>query len=96
MATLKVLNGKGKYHDLGARADVAHYICNPLKAESGFTGGFGVTRDIVGSMDDVAIRFNKVNGVQLRHFVLSFTPDEIDDPEEVNEIAHHITQKLYQ
>lgn len=90
MAMLKVLNGKGKYHDLGAREDVAHYICNPLKVESGFMGGIGVTEDIVGSMDDIAVKFNKVKGVQLRHFVLSFLPDELDCPEDVFEVACEI------
>lgn len=44
MAILKVLNGKGKYHDIGAREVVARYICNLNKAESGLMGGVGVDR----------------------------------------------------
>lgn len=96
MAMLKVLNKKGKYHDLDAREDLVRYIFNPLKTQSGFRGGIIVGQDIIGSMNDVAIKFNKVNGVQLRHFILSFTPDELDDPEKANEIACQIIQFIGQ
>ena len=96
MATLKVLNGKGKYHDLEARETVARYICNPLKAHSGLMGGIGVTEDIVGSMNEIAAKFQKVNGVQLRHIILSFPPDELDCPEDVFDIACHIAQFIAQ
>lgn len=96
MAMLKVLNGKGKYHDLKAREDVSRYIFNPLKAESGLMGGIGVTSDIVGSMDEIAAKYNKTNGVQLRHFVISFPPDELDSPEEVYKIASRIAQFIAQ
>ena len=96
MATLKVLNGKGKYHDLGAREDVARYICNPSKSHSGLMGGIGVTEDIVESMNAVAARFQKTKGVQLRHFVLSFSPDELDCPECAFDFACHIAQFIGQ
>ena len=96
MATLKVLNGKGKYHDLGAREDVARYICNPLKSSSGLIGGVGVTEDIVESMNDVAARFQKTNGVQLRHFVLSFSPDELDCPKCVFDFACYVAEFIGQ
>lgn len=96
MALFKVLNGKGKYHDLKAREDVLRYILNPLKTQSGLRGGVGVTPDIVGSMNDVAVRYDKVNGVQLRHFVLSFPPTELDSPEVVYEIACRIAQFIAQ
>lgn len=92
MAMLKVLNGKGKYHDLGAREDVANYMFNSSKMLSGYRGGIAVTEDFLGSMNQIATKFDKTTGVQLRHFVLSFTPDELNDPEEVNKIACHITR----
>ena len=96
MAILKVLNGKEKYYDIGAREDVARYICNPLKAESGFMGGVGIAEDIVDSMNNVAVKFGKINGVQLRHFVLSFSPEELNCPETVFEIACPIAQFIGQ
>lgn len=96
MAMLKVCNGKEKYYDIGARETVARYICNPLKAESGLIGAVGITEDIVDSMNEVAIRFGKINGVQLRHLVLSFLPDELDCPEDVFEIACPIAQFIGQ
>lgn len=97
MATLKVINKKGKYHDIGAREDIANYIFNPRKMFSNYHGGIMVIKDdVAGSMNQIAIKFNKTTGVQLRHFVLSFTPDELDDPEEANEIACQITQFIGQ
>ena len=87
MAMFKTCNKKGKYFDSDSRQDVIGYIFNPLKTESGFRGGINVTADVVDSMNNVAVRFKKTKGVQLRHFVLSFTPDEMDEPEIVYEIA---------
>lgn len=96
MAILKVLNKAGKYRDVNAREDVARYILDFSKMCNHYFGGVGVTEDIVGSMNEVAMRFGKTNGVQLRHFVLSFPPEELDDPEEVNEIACEIARFLGQ
>lgn len=92
MPTLKVLNQKGKYHDLDARETVARYILNPLKAENGLVGGVGIMagEDIAASMNSVAMHFKKESGVQLRHFVLSFSPEELDDPIIVYQIAYSI------
>lgn len=91
MATLKTCNKKGKYHDLTARETVVRYINNPYKTIHGFCGGVHVTEnDIADSMEKVAQQFGKTNGVKLRHFVLSFTPDEIDKPEIANAIACQI------
>ena len=87
---LKVLNCAGKYHDIGARELLAGYIYDPLKMDHGLCGGIAVTENFVESMNEVAIRFKKTKGVQLRHFVLAFLSEEIDDPEAVYEIACHV------
>lgn len=92
MAMLKVLNCAGKYHDIGAREVLAEYIFNPDKMVHGFCGGVAVTENFVESMNEVAVKFKKTKGIQLRHFVLSFPAEEIDDPEVVYEIACHVAR----
>lgn len=92
MATLKVLNCAGKYHDIGARENVAGYIFDPIKMLHRLCGGVAVTENFIESMNEVAIRFKKTKGIQLRHFVLSFPPEELDDPEVVYEIACHVAR----
>ena len=96
MAILKPINQRGKYHDLEAREDLARYIFNPEKMYSGYCGGVGVTEDVVTSMDQVAHKFQKTNGVQLRHFILAFSLQELDDPYVVNEIACRVAQFIGQ
>ena len=91
MAIFKQLNGTDRYFDMSARADVIAYVTRPDKAESGFVGGICVDPfDPAESMDQVAAHFNKSTGVQLRHFIISFYPHELDDPEVANEIAQQL------
>lgn len=89
MALLKVVNRKGKYHDPNSRETIARYITNPNKTFSGFIGvSQGVNpQDIAGSMNQVAQQFNKTRGVQLRHIIISFLPDEVLSPEDVYRIG---------
>jgi len=89
MALLKVVNRKGKYHDPDSRETIARYITNPNKTLSGFIGvSEGVNpQDIAGSMNQVAQHFNKTRGVQLRHIIISFLPDEVSSPEVVYRIG---------
>lgn len=97
MAIIKVLNGKHKYFNTDARAQVANYILNPLKSPSGFRGAACVDpNDIVGSMDTIAKRFNKEHGVQLRHFVVSYPPSELDDPDDVDAVAEEVLKYIGQ
>lgn len=91
MAILKPLNGRGRYHDTDSRERVSQYILNPGKTPSHLIGGTHVDlNDIVGSMDAVARHYGKVRGVQLRHFILAFYPQEISNPQ----IAFQIGQDL--
>ena len=94
MALFKFLNGKGRYRGDDARTNVAEYILNPYKAKHGYIGGAYVNMEsiesIVHSMDKIAQQFGKTNGVQLRHFVLSFLPQEARDPRVVCRIGREI------
>ena len=73
MATIKSGTGKGKYCDSNAKADVIAYIANPSKTPHSYIGGYGVDFDNpASSMNAVSASFGKSNGVQLRHFIISF------------------------
>lgn len=95
MAVFKTANGKGKYHDTESKKQVINYILNPDKMIHGYYGAFHVdTCHIVESMDEVSRRFGKSDGVQLRHFILSFDYDEIWSVKILNEIAMKVAYRL--
>ena len=88
MATLKTSNGHGKYFDEDAKQNVIEYIMKKGKTPHGYVGGVGVDgNDIVGSMKEVSEQFGKSNGVQLRHFIISFEQGEINNLNTADEIA---------
>ena len=91
MATFKTANQKGKYFDRDAKADTIRYILNPAKAVHGFVGGVGVSPECPAeSMELVSERFGKSEGVQLRHYIISFEPHELRKPEIANKIGQEI------
>lgn len=93
MAVFKTANGKGKYADISAREDLIHYILAPSKVRHGYCGGFKVNNAAPGeSMRKVSEGFNKASGVQLRHWIISFDPREINEPAAANEIAIGISE----
>lgn len=96
MSTFKSLNGQNRYFNYDARELVTNYILNPIKSPSGFRGTTGVSPDIVGSMDAVARRFEKEKGVQLRHFVVSYSPHELNDPGDAADIAAGVIEFIGQ
>ena len=70
-------------------------MLNPYKMTHGYYGAYGVdTCDIVGSMNEVSKKFGKTEGVQLRHFILSFDDREVLSFMVVNDIAMKIAYKL--
>ena len=88
MATLKIANHKGKYRDQSSRSDVIHYILQPDKAIHGFCGGINVPLQTAAqSMDQIALYFGKPNGVQLHHWIVSFSPEECDILSAANTVA---------
>lgn len=93
MAILKTFNGSGNYRNGNAIELVTDYIFNPYKTRSGYLGGFGVNPECPAeSMMIVSEQFGKSNGVQLRHYVLSFAPCELTNPKAANEIGSRIAQ----
>lgn len=87
MAILKTANTKGKYYESHAKDDVIQYILNPSKAKN-YCEAYGVDMNAPAeSMKTVSAQFGKSQGVQLRHFIISFYPDELNDPAIANEIA---------
>ena len=88
MAIFKTPNGKGKYFDPSSKESLISYILNPQCILHSCFGGIHVDMDnIAESMHQVSNYFNKADGVQIRHFVISFHPAELDNPFIANEIA---------
>lgn len=91
MATFKTANKKGKYFDMDAKATTIRYILNPAKAVHGLVGGVGVSPESPAeSMELVSEHFDKSEGVQLRHYIISFEPYELEKPEIANKIGQEI------
>lgn len=88
MATLKTANGKCKYFDSEAKHDVITYVLNPYKSPHGYRGYAKVNpQDPIESMMEVSEKFGKSTGVQLRHFIISFSSYGVNDYDVVNKIA---------
>ena len=97
MPIFKQLNGKDRYHDSNTRQDVINYILQPNKILNRYIGWINIDmRNPAESMNLVSKHYNKTSGVQLRHFILAFRPDETDDTELVNVIAQQVMYWLGQ
>ena len=97
MSKLKIANHRGKYRDPSARSDVIRYILRPDKAVHRYCGGIHVSpHSPADSMDQTALSFGKNNGVQLHHWILSFSPFECDIPQAANEVAKHLAAVIGQ
>ena len=94
MAILKVVNQKGKYHDLKSWETIVPYVTNPEKARSGYIGMTqGVNPcNIAGSMSQVIAQFSTRGKIQLRHIIISFPPQEVSNPSAVFNIAKELAQ----
>lgn len=92
MAILKTANYKGKYHDPSAKGMVIRYVLNPYKAPNYIGYNRVDINHPAESMAATSAQFGKSHGVQLRHFIISFDVDEINDPALANEIAYQFMQ----
>lgn len=91
MAVFLTINQKEKYHDANAKRDVIRYILNEEKMPNGYFGSMGVNPlNPALSMQAVSSFYGKENGVQIRHFSISFDKSEISDPVIVNAIANEL------
>ena len=92
MAIIKTSNTTGKYHDQNSYNTTISYITRPDKTPHQCIGMIG--GDIynpVGSMELVALHFGQKHGVQVRHFILSFEPDELMTLNNAYQIGQSIT-----
>ena len=100
MSIIKVINGTNKYYNTDAKVDAIEYILDPVKAKHGYVGGVAISAICPAqSMMLVSERFNKSDGVQLRHYVISFAQSEVRNPKIANDIACKISAyigQLYQ
>ena len=100
-------NGGGKYMDPQAKFNVISYILNPMKTPHRLYGFFDPAKNrihtydlsenvpsIVQAMDNVSIRYNKADGVQLRHFYFSFAADELWNYKDANDIGYQISLRF--
>ena len=95
MAMFKTANIKGKYFDENAKADVINYVLNPYKMPHNCHGGVKVDEhNIAKSMQTVSEQFGKSDGVQLRHFIISFSKNEVSSPYTADAIARDILYYL--
>ena len=95
MAILKTINTKGKYYDIDSKDIVVNYILKESKTLGGYTGASGInTENYAEEMKTVSEKFGKSDGVQLRHFVISFKQHEVSEPEVAWQIGNKISKFL--
>lgn len=95
MATIKFLNEAGKYTDANALESVIAYILQSHKTPSHIIGGRGVDpKTAAESMHAVSQRFRKEYGIRLRHFIISFYPQETPQIHIIQKIAEHICNHI--
>ena len=88
MAILKFVNKKDKYKDSEAISNIMSYILDPEKSKRALYGFNHIDPENPSkSMHEVSKSFKKSIGVQLRHYILSFTKYELSEPIIVDQIA---------
>ena len=91
MATIKFANEAGKYADSNALETVIAYILQVHKTPSRIVGGIGVDlQNAAENMHAVSQHFRKDYGIRLRHFILSFYPQETPQIHIAQKIAEQI------
>lgn len=97
MSIIRVINNDYKYYNTDAKEKTIEYILNPKKTKSGFIGGVAVSAVCPAeSMMFISEHFNKTDGVQLRHYVISFDKGEINKPKIANDIACRVSAYIGQ
>ena len=96
MATFKTVNSTDKYKDDNAICDVLNYILNINKTPHNYIGFCSLDPmcNLAEQMMTTSEFFNKSSGVRLRHWIVSFSPKEINKASVVNEIASKISSYI--
>lgn len=93
MALLRVFNESDKYRDGRALSDVLRYCTQMKKTNPDLCGGWAVNpENAAEEMETFSQLANKADGVRLRHFEISFPPEEVKDLELVAKIARECAE----
>ena len=91
MAVFKVMHEPGKYNDPSAYRTVLGYCLHPDKTPSNLIGGRNIDADHAAEeMETVSKAFGKTDKTKVRHFILSFSPEENMTANEVAHIADQV------
>ena len=91
MALFKKIAAPGKYHDPEAIPDLIAYITRVDKTPSRIVYGSHVDmQDIANSMIAVSEQFGKNSRLRLHHFIVTFQPKDIREPNVLPHIAEEI------
>lgn len=93
MAIIKIISPKGKYKDEDTLRDTINYILNPAKVPEGYVILRGVTSASTAAeqMDILSKVYRKDKGTRLRHFIISFDPEDTKDIQTVHEIGWRLS-----
>lgn len=95
MATFKVIGcgEDGKYMDTYCQKDVIAYCLQTTKTIHGFIGGMAVNpENATVEMSILSSLYNRDQGLRLRHWIISFDPTEITDPQIADQFARQAVQ----
>lgn len=92
MATFNFVNRTGK--SLRPFEMIERYITNAAKAKSGFIGRRMVDDDIAGCMNFMVTMCGVDDDAELLHFVLTFSPEEVNEPKTACGFAEQITDYI--
>ena len=88
MAILKVIHGRGKYHDRSSFHDLTQYATRSDKTTPDLVLDGSLFPEIAAqSMQGLCAAYQKPKGTNLRHSVLSFSPEESVTAEQAADIA---------
>lgn len=99
MAYLTFLNNNGEhlrpYERLNPLETIEHYITDSSKAKHNYIGaGVLMDDDYVGCMNIISTFYGETEGAKVYHFVISFSPSEVNDPKVAYDIAQQICYSL--
>jgi hypothetical protein len=91
MAVVKI--NKGAYENSDAVRNVCQYVCDYRHAMLGFIGGYAVMPDTaILEMMTIKSIYHKLDGKQIHHFEVSFSPKEYISEEDAFILAGQIAQ----
>ena len=96
MPILKVLNKNGSHKNKDAKEKLYNYMTEPRKTPHQLIGTVAIESDVVEEMNQVAEQYHKNFGIQVRHFIVSYSKKETKNPAVVAAIAQEVASYLGQ